>query len=197
MIKRDLRAGGGVLVQSERLSPEEKQLAERYHRLIFTFLNEKHLNEREYYGLAAIGYCKAVKQYCTVERLQQWSFTTVAWKKMCSEIYNERQKRRRLKRAAEVLSLDAPVAGEEMLTLQNCIGDLDLGIEELPGKELEREIKGRLEAGQRQQLENILKGYTIRESAEIMHISENRAYKNQREIKRIAREVMEVKGLDG
>lgn len=188
MIKQDLRAGR--LVHSEKLSPEEKQLAEKYHRLIYTFLNEEHLNEREYYGLAAIGYCKAVKQYCAREQLRQWSFTTVAWKKMCCEVYNERQKRRRLKRAAEVLSLDAPAGGEEPQTLYNYIGDLDSGIEELPVIELQREIKERLGAGQRQQLENILKGYTIRESAEIMHISASAAYKNQREIKRVALEVI-------
>ncbi len=188
MIKQDLRAGG--LVHSEKLNPEEKQLAEKYHRLIYTFLNEEHLNEREYYGLAAIGYCKAVKQYCTKERLQQWSFTTIAWKKMCCEIYNERQKRRRLKRAAEVLSLDAPVGGEEQWTLYDCMGDLDSGITELPELEFECQIKERLGADQRQQLENLLKGYTIRESAEIMHISVSTAYKNQREIKRVALEVI-------
>lgn len=46
-------------------------------------------------------------------------------------------------------------------------------------------------------MENILKGYTIRESAEIMHISENRAYKNQREIKRVALEVIQGRRESG
>lgn len=177
------------------MSQEETAIAEKYHRLIFTFLNENKLSESEYYGLAAIGYCKAVKKYFRNEELKEkYSFTTIAWAKMKTEILNERQKRRCQKRKANIISLDATINGEDSLILHNCIGEPDSGITELPTAETEHEIKGRLEAEPRQQLENILKGYTIKESAEIMHISKKAAYRNQKTIKEVAAEVLKIGG---
>lgn len=184
-----------VLLQADRMSQEEIEVAEKYHRLIFTFLNVNKLNESDYYGLAAIGYCKAVKKYFRDKELKEkYSFTTIAWARMKTEIQNERQKRRRLKRKADIISLDIAINGEESLSLYNCIGEPDSGIAELPTTETEHEIKGRLEVEQRQQLDNILKGYTIKESAEIMHISKKAAYRNQKTIKEVAAEVLKIGG---
>lgn len=177
------------------MSQEETVIAEKYHRLIYKFLNKNKLSEGEYYGLAAIGYCKAVKKYCGNEELKKnYSFTTIAWAKMKTEILNERQKYRTLKRKAEIISLDASINGAESLFRYNCIGELDFGLGELPIEETKWEIKSLLEAEQRQQLENVLKGYSIRESAEIMKISKRAAYKNQKVIKEIAAEVLKIGG---
>ena len=46
-----------------RMTDEQRKMAEQNHNLIYGFLNNNNLDEEEYYGMAAIGLCKAVMSY--------------------------------------------------------------------------------------------------------------------------------------
>ncbi|GEM_PF-6555727 len=190
---RRKKTGGKVdKVQGDRMTPEERGLAERYHGLIFTFLRENKLNNNDYYGIAAIGYCKAVMRYCRNENLKKYSLTTIAWYGMRREVGNEREKRQRIKRNAPLVSLDAAQNGDESLSLHGCIGKMDIHIEEITESEIKQEIISRLDMVQRQQLECVLQGYSIKESAEILKIPKSKAYKIQKAIKQATYEIMKM-----
>ena len=45
------------------MTDEQRKMAEQNHNLIYGFLNNNNLDEEEYYGMAAIGLCKAVMSY--------------------------------------------------------------------------------------------------------------------------------------
>lgn len=42
---------------------EKQKLAEDNHKLIYSWLNSRHLNVDEWYDIAALGYMKAVNTY--------------------------------------------------------------------------------------------------------------------------------------
>ena len=53
------------------MTEEQRKLVEDNHNLIYSFLQKYHLTIDEYYGLAAIGLCKAGKTY----NGQKWMHT--------------------------------------------------------------------------------------------------------------------------
>ncbi|WP_298075204.1 hypothetical protein [uncultured Bacteroides sp.] len=64
------------------LTDEQRQFAADNHALIYSFLNEEGLDEREYYDIAALGYVSAVRRYLMRSELRRYAFSTVAWKSM-------------------------------------------------------------------------------------------------------------------
>lgn len=64
------------------LTEEEKQIVTDNHGLIYGFLNKNNLDVEEYYGLCAIGLCKAVKSLNS----QKSKLGTYAYKCMENEI---------------------------------------------------------------------------------------------------------------
>lgn len=49
------------------ITEAEKKLVEQNHNLIYAFLQKYHLTIEDYYGLAAIGLCKAAMTFKLVE----------------------------------------------------------------------------------------------------------------------------------
>lgn len=73
------------------MTDEQRQFAEENHGLIYKFLSTYHysLNAVEdYYGLAAIGYCKAVITY---DKERDVAFSTYAYACMLTEIRHDKQ----------------------------------------------------------------------------------------------------------
>ena len=101
------------------LTPEQRELAARYHQTIYSYLRGKRLDASEWYDVAVFGYLRAVRLYTTRPELRQYSFTTIAGNTMDSEIDKERRKQRR---RIQPLSLDAEMT-EDGLTLYDVIGD--------------------------------------------------------------------------
>ena len=64
------------------LTNEQRRFASRNHGLIFSFLNEQGLDEREYYDIAALGFLSAVRRYLAQPELCQYAFSTIAWRSM-------------------------------------------------------------------------------------------------------------------
>ena len=69
------------------LTPEQQAFAEEHHGLILDFM-EKHSLDDDYYGLLAQRYLKVVVRYLTEEELRKYSFSTVVWYHLRSELSN-------------------------------------------------------------------------------------------------------------
>lgn len=66
----------------ESLTKQEQELAENNHNLIYTFANQKNLDIDNYYGILAIGLCKAAKSF----DLEKGKFSTIAYSCMENEL---------------------------------------------------------------------------------------------------------------
>lgn len=117
--KENLAGGGKRMNHNTPLTPEQRELAARYHQTIYSYLRGKRLDASEWYDVAVFGYLRAVRLYTVRPELQQYSFTTIAGKTMDSEIDKERKKQRR---RIQPLSFDAELT-EDGLTLYDLIGD--------------------------------------------------------------------------
>lgn len=79
------------------ITKEQKKLVEENHNLIFSFLQKYHLAIEEYYGLAAIGLCKAGKTY----NGDKSNFSTYAYRCMFTTVMCELRKSKQAKRIPE------------------------------------------------------------------------------------------------
>ena len=87
------------------LTGEQKHLAELNHDLVYKFLNENNLPESEYYDVVIFGYLCAAQEYCENSKLKRYSFSTVAWKKMCGAVKDHKKYLSREKRDCPTVSL--------------------------------------------------------------------------------------------
>lgn len=92
------------------LTEKEKQLAEKYHNAVYSFLHRHNYSIEEYYDVAIMGFLKGIQKYNRDESLQQWSILTICEYKMKTAIAQEFQKRYTKSRKPEgtIISLDAP-----------------------------------------------------------------------------------------
>ena len=81
------------------MTDEQRQLASENHQLIYSFLNKYHFDPEEYYGLAAIGLCKAAKLYDE----SKGNFSTYAYRAMLNSIKHDLLFKSRAKRIPENL----------------------------------------------------------------------------------------------
>lgn len=70
------------------ITEEQKELVEKNHNLIYSFLQKQHLSIEDWYGLAAIGLCKTAITF----NKEMSSFSTYAYKCMFTHIYSEKRK---------------------------------------------------------------------------------------------------------
>lgn len=81
------------------LTEEEKEMAEKYHNMVYTFLRQKGYNIEEYYDIAVMGYLKAVQKYSRDDNLKlKWSFKAICYNDMHREIGNQTKKENTKKR---------------------------------------------------------------------------------------------------
>lgn len=90
----------------------ERAFAEENIKTIDRFLSYRKLDYDTYYDVVVFGFLKAVMQYLSVERLQQYKFNTIAWRKMDDEVWRYHRAQNRLKRNVVPLSLDADPVSE-------------------------------------------------------------------------------------
>lgn len=86
-----------------RLTDEQRRMVADNHNPIYAYLHSKRLPVDDFYGLAAVGLCKAALAYDPA----RGKFSTLAWQTMSREIGNEFRVRSTARRTAEVISLDA------------------------------------------------------------------------------------------
>lgn len=111
-----------------KLSEDHKRLVEENHKLIYDYLWRKKLSIEEYYGLAAIGLCKAAATY----NADKAAFSTYAYMCIANEIKQCLRQYHSDKHIPDELigSLQYVVdLGDNDITLEDCIGDV-IDIEE-------------------------------------------------------------------
>lgn len=69
------------------LTPEQQAFAEEHHGLLLDFMAKHSLGD-DYYDLLANRYLKVVVRYLSEEALRKYSFSTVAWYHLRSELSN-------------------------------------------------------------------------------------------------------------
>lgn len=84
------------------LTEEEKEMAEKYHNMVYVFLHQKGYDIEEYYDIAVMGYLKAVQKYSRDDNLKlKWSFKAICYNDMHREIGNQTKKENTKKRMPE------------------------------------------------------------------------------------------------
>lgn len=128
------------------LTPEQQKLVEDNHNLIYHILRKMNLSDDEFYGIAAIGLCKAAMSYGKSNKVV---FSTYAHHVMHAEIKNEFTRLGAKKRTGDTVSLDELVPGAVDLTVGETLygadtpytvavaNDLFGFIEQLPRKQRE------------------------------------------------------------
>ena len=107
------------------LTKEQQRFAEENHHLVFKFLNERELPESVFYDVVIFGYLKAVQEYCEVESLHRFKFSTLAWKRMRSSLSNYYKYLSRPKRSAVTVSLDELIGAEDGLCWNDVLSQPD------------------------------------------------------------------------
>lgn len=69
------------------LTPEQQAFAEEHHGLLLDFMAKHSLGD-DYYDLLANRYLKVVVRYLSEESLRKYSFSTVVWYHLRSELSN-------------------------------------------------------------------------------------------------------------
>ena len=90
--------------QSTKLAPLSKRqirFAEKNHRLVYAFLQERRYAPDEYYDLAVMGYLRAIERYSTHAYLRRFSFSTVAYRAMQQSIASWKRGENRRRQAEE------------------------------------------------------------------------------------------------
>lgn len=101
------------------LTEEQRAFAEQNHDLIYSFLHHNHLPKDEYYDVVVFGYLRALQKYFEGARLHRYSFSTIAWKTMQSELSNYWKHQNSTEKPGDTVSLQDVIGGGEYL----CLGD--------------------------------------------------------------------------
>ena len=129
------------MYQHPHLTAEESAFAAEHHQLIYTYLNQNHLPEEEFYDVVVFGYLNGVRKHFRREDLQDYAFATLAWRAMDTCFANYVRSKHRPKRKATVLSLQAHAGSG--YRLEETIADAkDTAEEAIQSLALEDTLKG-------------------------------------------------------
>lgn len=103
------------------LTLKQQKFAEENHDLVYSFLNKNGLSESVFFDVVIFGYLKAVQEYCNNQTLHKYRFSTLAWKKMRSCVYNYYRYLNSAKRNAPTVSFNEPIGSENGLCWEDTI----------------------------------------------------------------------------
>lgn len=151
------------------LTNEESAFAAEHHQLIYTYLADNHLPEEEFYDVVVFGYLNGVRKYFRREDLQDYAFTTLAWRAMDTCFANYVRAKQRPTRKATVLSLQAHA--DSRYQLEEIIADeKDTAEEAIQAIMLEETLKS-FEKSEREIIRLLYEGYPMREITKILGIT--------------------------
>ena len=162
------------------MTPEERDFAERNINVVWDYLHKKKMEPDRWFDIVIFGYLYAVMDYHRKREVQQYSFTTIAWHAMGTEVFNHRAYGRTLKRSFKEISIDRVVteSGEGL-------GDMmpDLSAERQFHETEFRHDLGRrlvmLDHEQRRQFYMMCSGYNVSEVRKKLGISKGKQRKNK------------------
>ena len=94
------------------LKPLTKELADyaaEHHNLIYAFLTKHRYPIDEYYDTVVFGYLQAVAAYHEREALRAYAFSTIAFSRMRTAMFNHFRAQKRLKRSADLRHYDEDI----------------------------------------------------------------------------------------
>lgn len=103
------------------MSEEQRQFAISKHNLIYTFLHEQNWPIEDYYDIAVFGFLKAVIRYLKEPQLQQYAFSTIAWRAMEQSIVSYQRAEIRRLRAEQQFCMETSYT-------QSLADDLDVNL---------------------------------------------------------------------
>lgn len=164
------------------LTPEQRLFAAEHHGLVYSFLNDKHLSESEFYDVIIFGYIDAVRRYFIEPHLQQYSFGTIAWGGMQGALANYNRTMRRRKRNATVISIH--ISGSDIdLPLEETIGSPDELMQQLETRLLLHDLASRVSKQQMDMVRLRTSGYSDRDIARKHNISRDQVKKLLNEVR--------------
>lgn len=102
----------------EPLTPEEQVFAEEHHPFLLWCMKDLKIDFDEYYGAAATGYLKAVKNWFSKPELRKYKFTVIAKNTIRGYVGSERKKN---ERQVQTVSLDEIIRDTDGATRQEMI----------------------------------------------------------------------------
>lgn len=148
------------------LTPEESAFAAEHHNLIYRYLHNKNLPEDDYYDVVVFGYLRGVQKHFRRKDLQQYAFTTLAWRAMDSCYINHVKSLLRPKNDAQVLSLNA-------FKLEETIADTRDFLEETIQEMALDETLKRFEETEQNILRLLMAGYSENEICNRLNLNPN------------------------
>lgn len=147
--------------QPHILTAEESAFAAEHHHLIYTYLANRHLPAEEFYDVVVFGYLNGVRKHFRREDLQDYAFTTLAWRAMDACFANYVRTKQRPSRKATVISLQAH-AGSRYRLEEIIAGEGDTAEEAIQALVLEDALSS-FERGERELIRLLYEGYPQRE----------------------------------
>lgn len=164
------------------LTPEQRSFAAEHHGLVYAFLNDKHLSENEFYDVVIFGYLNAVHDYLTRKDLQNYSFSTIAWRDMSRNLSNYYRDQQRQKRTATVISIHIS-RSDNGLPLEETIGSPDELMQQLETRLLLHDLANHVSRQQMDMVRLRTSGYSDRDIARKHNISRNQVRKLLSEVR--------------
>ena len=166
------------------LTKEQQTFATAHHSLVYKFLNENRLPEDEFYDVVIFGYLKAVRDYFSDLTAQQFTFSTIANRRMKFCLFDYFRTQERRKRNMEVLSIHVGLYPDGA-PLEDTIPAHDPIMQQLEMDLLLHELAGRVSKQQMDIVHLKQGGYGIREIARTQKVP-------MRRIKELLAEVHDV-----
>lgn len=105
------------------LTPEQRQLAEENHSLVYAFLKENGLSEELFYDVVVFGYLCAIQDHCEKRSLKHYRLSTVAWRRMRRELYSHYRYLETQKAQEEAVSLSEPISPDAARCWEDILPD--------------------------------------------------------------------------
>jgi RNA polymerase sigma-70 factor (ECF subfamily) len=141
------------------MTERQREYAAEHHNLVYKYLSFKRLGIDTYYDIVITGYLRAVVNYDEREELRKYSFSTIAWKHMDSDLRNYWRYLSRAKRKADVISLDAGLSGFDGISFMDTRYSAENTEQELNDKLLWLEVQSLLTESQWTLIKMLLMGY--------------------------------------
>jgi RNA polymerase sigma factor (sigma-70 family) len=172
-------------MELRRLTETESKFAEENYNLIADFLRKSKLDAGEFFDVVVLDYLKAVQNYLNTDLKERFPFEGIAFMYMKRAVNHYFRELKALKRNS---GNGTDLSYEEM---EIFIGDSE-SFSETEIKQAIMEIMGKLTDEQQRIFLDKLKGYSLKEIAEMNGMTAKRVYRQFGKIKEIVTETMDI-----